>query len=144
MDTPAVRKPARVLVLRRVLRQVHLWLGLTMGGLLALIGASGAALIFAEPMVRREAPQLFTETQGAWRPVSEWIAIAERKYPDLAPLKFVFGPGTIPMPMGTPIIFKIAEKGGEERHALDGIPATSLTRAMRSISDVRRSTRTRA
>jgi uncharacterized iron-regulated membrane protein len=102
-----------------------------MGLLLALIGASGAALVFAEPMVRREAPQLFTETQGEWRPVSEWIASAERKYPELAPLKFVFGPGTIPMPTGTPIIFKIAEKGGEERHALipiDPVKGVALDR----------------
>lgn len=102
-----------------------------MGLLLALIGLSGAALVFAEPMVRHEAPQLFTDTTGEWRPVSEWIASAESKYPELAPFRFVFGAGTIPMPTGTPILFKIAEKNGDERHALipiDPIKGIALDR----------------
>jgi len=82
-------------------------------------------------MVRREAPQLYADTTGEWRPVSEWIASAERKYPELAPLKFVFGPGTIPMPTGTPIIFKLSKKDGEERHTLipiDPVKGAALER----------------
>ena len=41
-----------------------------------------------------------------------------KKYPDLAPLKFVFGPGTIPMSTGVPILFKNTEHNGAERHTL--------------------------
>jgi uncharacterized iron-regulated membrane protein len=115
-----------------VLRQVHLWLGLSAGLLLSAIGLSGAALIFAEPLVRHEAPQLFADTKGGeWRPVSEWLASAERRYPELAPFKFAFGPGTIPMPTGVPILFTLAKKDGGERHVLipiDPVKGVALER----------------
>lgn len=95
-------KRARVATLRRVLGQVHLWLGLAVGLLLSAIGLSGAALVLAEPLVRHQAPQLFADIKGGeWRPVSEWFASAERRYPELAPFRFAFGSGTIPT--GVPI-----------------------------------------
>jgi uncharacterized iron-regulated membrane protein len=119
MDTTVKIKRARLGLLRTVLRQVHLWLGLSAGLFLALIGASGALLVFAEPLVKWQAPQLYHDSgPGEWRPVSEWIASAEKKYPELGPLKFVYGPGSIPMPTGVPIIFTIGKQNGHERHVL--------------------------
>lgn len=46
-----------------------------------------------------------------------WVN-AERKYSELKPFQFLYGPGTIPMPTGTPIFFKHTEKDGSERHTL--------------------------
>jgi uncharacterized iron-regulated membrane protein len=113
------RKTKTVSGFRTVVRQIHLWLGLSAGLILALVGLSGAGLVFAEQMVKQEAPTFFADVgPGDWRPVSEWIADVEKKYPDLAPLKFVFGPGTIPMPTGVPILFKNTEHNGAERHTL--------------------------
>ncbi len=119
MDVSVTRRPSMARGVRAVIRQLHLWLGLTAGLILALVGASGAALVFAEPLVKWQAPQLFHATgPGEWRPVSEWIASAEQKHPDLAPLRYVYGPGTIPMPTGAPIIFTLSEVNGSERHTL--------------------------
>jgi uncharacterized iron-regulated membrane protein len=106
-------------VLRYLVRQVHLWLGATVGLLLAAIGLSGALLVFAEPLVKWQAPQLYHDGgPGEWRPVSEWQASAEAKYPELKPLTFMYGPGTIPMPTGVPIFFTLTKKDGHERHTL--------------------------
>lgn len=119
MEQPVARNTAYVSSFRAVVRQVHLWLGLSAGLVLAVVGLSGAALVFAEQMVRSEAPALYADVgPGEWRPVSEWVADAEKKYPDLAPLKFVFGSGAIPMPTGVPILFAMTEKNGGERHTL--------------------------
>lgn len=119
MEQPVVTKTVAVPLIRNVVRQVHLWLGLSAGLILVLVGITGSALVFAEQMVKREAPALFTDVgPGEWRPVSEWIANAEKKYPDLAPLQFAFGPGAIPMPTGVPILFKMTERNGSERHTL--------------------------
>jgi uncharacterized iron-regulated membrane protein len=116
----AVRsKSSIVYSLRSIVRQVHLWLGLSAGLVLALVGLSGAGLVFSEQMVRLETPSFFADVgPGKWTPVSKWIADAEKKYPDLAPLNFVFGPGSIPMPTGVPVLFKKTEVNGEERHTL--------------------------
>jgi uncharacterized iron-regulated membrane protein len=106
-------------VLRYLTRQIHLWLGAGFGLLLAVIGLSGALLVFAEPLVKWQAPQLFHHAgPGEWRPISEWQKSAEEKYPELKPLTFMYGPGTIPMPTGTPIFFTITKKEGHERHTL--------------------------
>jgi uncharacterized iron-regulated membrane protein len=105
--------------LRSTVRQLHLWLGLSAGLILMLVGISGSALVFADKMVQAEIPSFFSPMAKAeWRPVSEWLADAEKKYPDLKPIKFVFGPGSIPMPTGVPVLFKKTEHAGEERHTL--------------------------
>lgn len=117
-QTTKTRQPTARL-LRSTIRQMHLWLGLTVGAILALVGATGAALVFAEPLVKWQAPQLFHDIgPGEWRPLSELIANAEKKYPDLAPFQFMYGPGTIPMPTGVPIFFKLTQENGHERHTL--------------------------
>jgi len=114
----SVRK-GRAALLRRAVRQLHLWLGTSVGLLLALIGLTGALLVFAEPLVKWQAPQLFHDAgPGEWRPISEWQKSAEEKYPDLKPLAFMYGTGTIPMPTGTPIFFAMTKKNGHERHTL--------------------------
>jgi uncharacterized iron-regulated membrane protein len=132
MDQPVATRSSAARFTRSIVRQIHLWLGLSAGLILALVGASGAALVFAEPLVKWQAPQLFQQSNPAeWRPVSEWIASAEQKNPDLAPLRYVYGPGTIPMPTGVPIIFTLSEVNGSERHTLipiDPVKGVALDR----------------
>jgi uncharacterized iron-regulated membrane protein len=116
------RRAVVVSTFRFVVRQVHLWLGLSAGVILAVVGLSGALLVFANQMVEREVPSFFAPIgSGEWRPVSEWIGDAEKKYPDLRPLKFVFGPGAIPMPTGVPVLFAQTARDGDERHTLISI-----------------------
>ncbi|HVJ77252.1 MAG TPA: PepSY domain-containing protein, partial [Hyphomicrobium sp.] len=56
----AVRpRNAAAYALRSITRQIHLWLGLSAGLILALVGLSGAGLVFAEQMVRSETPSFF-------------------------------------------------------------------------------------
>lgn len=108
-----------VSIFRTVIRQVHLWLGLSAGLILAVVGLSGAGLVFADQMVKSEVPSFFASVgAGEWRPVSEWLSDAEKKYPDLKPIKFVFGPGSIPMPTAVPVLFAKTEHNGDERHTL--------------------------
>lgn len=126
MKTPRPRS------IRRALRQIHLWLGLAAGLVLAVAGISGSALVFAEKLVRYEAPELFHDPgPGDWQPVSRWIKDAELRYPDLAPLTYVFGAGAIPMPTGTPLLFKQTTRNGAERHTLvpiDPVKGIALAR----------------
>jgi uncharacterized iron-regulated membrane protein len=119
VEQQVARKATFATTFRAAVRQVHLWLGLSAGLILALVGLSGAVLVFAEQMVKQEVPSFYHDAgPGEWRPVSEWVADAEKKWPDLAPIKFIFGPGSIPMPTGAPILFKNTEVNGAERHTL--------------------------
>lgn len=107
---------------------LHRWFGLCIGAVLAVIALSGCALVFNETLVRSEAGDiLFAEIgEGPWRPVSEWIAKAEAKYPAYAPIESVHGAGALPLASGVPVLFKHAERDGQEVHVAIGInPVTA-------------------
>jgi uncharacterized iron-regulated membrane protein len=122
------RAVRRTIVARRIWRTVHLWLGLSAGLILAIIGLTGALLVFNEQMSRAETgAALFTPIEkGEWRPVSEWIANVEKRYPEYAPVESVHGIGAVPIATGVPVLFKHAERGGKESHVLLGVnPVTA-------------------
>jgi uncharacterized iron-regulated membrane protein len=57
--------------LRRFLFQVHLYAGLTVGALLAVMGLTGAALVFGEELDRQLQPEVSVVVPGdGWVPVS--------------------------------------------------------------------------
>jgi uncharacterized iron-regulated membrane protein len=81
---------------RKVWLNVHLWLGLTAGLVLAIIGLTGSLLVFSGPMLKMELGQARFAADGP--PVSspavdQWIANAMRSY-DLKAINYVLGPGS--------------------------------------------------
>ncbi len=75
---------------------MHLWLGLTAGLVLSLIGLSGSFLVFYGPALEVELGRNLFHVEGkpAHRAaVDKWIASAYRTYSDIGTLNFVMGPG---------------------------------------------------
>jgi uncharacterized iron-regulated membrane protein len=81
---------------RKLWLNLHLWLGLTAGFLLSLIGLTGAFLVFSTPMLTMEFGHRLFDVDGPpprHAAVDEWIAGARRAYGDIGPIDFVMGPG---------------------------------------------------
>lgn len=69
--------------LRRVLLQVHLWMGIVAGLYLSLLSVTGAALVFRIELQRVAYPDLFTP--GSQGPAADPVTVMERvqaAYPD--------------------------------------------------------------
>lgn len=118
----------RKIKLRHTWLLVHRLIGLTAGLLLALIGLSGALLVLNERLVRFEASETLMAgpLSGPWRPVSEWIANAERRFPELAPFESVHDAGSIPLATSVPVLFKHLDGGPRgEGHGLVAIDPTT-------------------
>ena len=67
--------------MRRVVHQVHLWMGLTLGGLFALLGVTGSALVFYPEIDALLHPELRAEASAT----PDWdraLATVRRTYPD--------------------------------------------------------------
>jgi uncharacterized iron-regulated membrane protein len=80
---------------RKIWLNLHLWLGLTAGFVLALIGLTGAFLVFYAPMLTTELGHRLFDVDGPpphHAAVDEWIAGARRSYGDFGPIDFVMGP----------------------------------------------------
>lgn len=76
-------KPRLAAVVRRVLFQVHLWLGLVVGLYLVLIGLTGSLLVFMEEIDAGVSPRLYhVEPRGERLPVDQAFAAVRRKHPD--------------------------------------------------------------
>lgn len=84
--------------LRRAVRRVHLWLGLTLGGLFVLLGLTGSVLVFYPELDALLHPEIRVEGSGS----PDWdlaLATVRAAYPDkVGPWRFeVTGkPGAIP------------------------------------------------
>ncbi len=94
MNTMATALRHRLPSARKIWLQTHLWLGLTAGFLLALIGLTGSVLVLNDQLLRIEVGDIF-DVAGpipAQPAVDQWIANARRAYGDLE-LRFVLGPG---------------------------------------------------
>ena len=81
---------------RKIWLNVHLWLGLTAGFGLSLIGLTGSVLVFYGPMLTMEAGRDLFDVDGLpprHAAVDEWIAGAYRSYGDVGAVDFVMGPG---------------------------------------------------
>jgi uncharacterized iron-regulated membrane protein len=67
---------------RAVLFQVHLWTGLTLGVLLALLGLSGSALVYRDELQALfQKPAPHAQAQGVMLPLDALLASAREKFP---------------------------------------------------------------
>jgi uncharacterized iron-regulated membrane protein len=82
---------------RTVWLNVHLWLGLTAGFALAVVGLTGAVLVLNTPLLRIEVGDIFDDggSPPAHPAVDEWIAKAHQAYGEFVPT-FVLGAGFSP------------------------------------------------
>src|SRR5262245_9225712 len=67
---------------RKPLRSLHRWLGLWLGAWFALVGLSGAVLVFEDEVDAFLNPRLLTEPRaGARLPLHRIVARAEEEFP---------------------------------------------------------------
>ncbi|WP_407522544.1 PepSY-associated TM helix domain-containing protein [Methylobacterium oryzisoli] len=95
--------------LRRIWRTIHLWIGLSAGLVLAIVGLSGAVLVFAEPIARAEHGDILFPDRpmpdpSGWAPVETWIAKATARYPQLEHVIVVAAPYSAPLPAAVPLV----------------------------------------
>jgi uncharacterized iron-regulated membrane protein len=94
MDIVATAFRHRVPSARKIWLQVHLWLGLSAGLVLALIGLTGSVLVLNDQLLTIEVGHIF-DVAGPIPPhpaVDQWIANAHRAYGNFD-LDSVVGPG---------------------------------------------------
>ena len=78
---------------RKIWLNIHLWLGLTFGFVLALIGLSGSLLVFYGPLMQMELGYKVEGPTPAHFDIDGWIAAAHRAYPEIGTIDAVIGPG---------------------------------------------------
>jgi uncharacterized iron-regulated membrane protein len=80
---------------RKLWLNVHLWLGLTAGLALALIGLTGSLLVFSVPMLKAELGSSYYAVDGpeVLSPaIDEWIANAKQTFDDISAIDYIDGP----------------------------------------------------
>lgn len=67
---------------RAVLFQIHLWTGLTLGIVLAVLGLSGSVLVYHDELLEMtQAPAPHAQAQGVMLPLDALLASAREKFP---------------------------------------------------------------
>lgn len=82
---------------RKIWLNLHLWIGLTAGLVLAMIGLTGSLLVFSEPMLKMELGRSHFAVDGppVLSPaVDEWVANVKRSYDDISAIDYIVGPGS--------------------------------------------------
>ena len=77
--------PGRAGRLRRAVRRLHLWLGLGLGGLFALLGLTGSVLVFYPEIDSLLHPALRAEAGAQTGQPPDWdraLATLRRTFPD--------------------------------------------------------------
>jgi len=85
----------RLLSARKVWLNLHLWLGLSAGAVLAFIGLTGSLLVFREPILKMDLGNIF-DVAGpppSHPNIDEWIANALLTFNDLNHVDYILGPG---------------------------------------------------
>jgi uncharacterized iron-regulated membrane protein len=93
MNTAAATFVQRLPSARKIWLNIHLWLGLTVGFVLALLGLAGALLVFYGPLMQMELGYWVDGPPPVHAAVDDWIAGAHRSYPDIGAIDSVIGPG---------------------------------------------------
>jgi uncharacterized iron-regulated membrane protein len=96
MNTAAAIYYFRLPSARKILLNLHLWLGLTAGFVLSLIGLTGSFLVFYAPILTTELGHHLFDVDGPpplHAAVDEWVESAHRSYGDIGPIDFVMGAG---------------------------------------------------
>jgi len=128
--SPDPDKP--VIKARRIWLQIHLWIGLTAGLLIALVGLSGSLIIFIEDIARWENGDILFPADAPAeidiRPeqIDRWIQSALDAYPQVEHVEVIEYPdaGHIPATIPT-LISHIESEDGTHKHFLIGVnPAT--------------------
>lgn len=78
---------------RKIWLNIHLWLGLTAGFVLALLGLTGSILIFYGPLMQMELGYRVDGPPPIRADIDAWIAAAHRAYPEFGAFDFVIGQG---------------------------------------------------
>jgi uncharacterized iron-regulated membrane protein len=82
---------------RKIWLNLHLWIGLTAGLVLAMIGLTGSLLVFSAPMLKMELGRSYFAPDGPpilSPAIDEWIANARRSYSDIDGIDFILGPNS--------------------------------------------------
>jgi uncharacterized iron-regulated membrane protein len=78
---------------RKIWLNIHLWLGLTAGFVLALIGLTGSLLVLNGPLQQMELGYRVEGPPTVRADIDAWIAAAQRSYPEIGAIDNVIGPG---------------------------------------------------
>lgn len=112
---------SRMMVRRRTWRRLHLWLALSLGAVIALLGLTGAALVMKGPLFRWETGRII----AAPGPVSpgSWIATARTAQPDLVRVMGISAPRAGFLPTDAATVYGPTAAGGFSIVLID--PATA-------------------
>ena len=81
---------------RRLWLKIHLYLGLTLGAMLAVVGLTGSLIVFWQPIDAALNPALFEQsagcTEGTYRPLDELIVAGNSAAPANGQLRSLFYP----------------------------------------------------
>ena len=88
---------------KRLMFQVHLWLGLSLGVYLAVMGLTGSLLVFDEPIDRALNPGLYeARPEAEPRPIGAALSAFRERYPEAE-----FSRIRLPAEPGAPVAFWI-------------------------------------
>jgi uncharacterized iron-regulated membrane protein len=82
---------------RKIWLNLHLWIGLSVGLVLAMIGLTGSLLVFSDSMLKAELGRSHFAADGppVLAPaIDQWIANVRRSYSDIDAIDFIQGPGS--------------------------------------------------
>lgn len=142
-DNSRPARKSRRLPWRKVWLQAHLWIGLTAGLLVALVGLSGSLLIFIEDIARWEnGAILFPENAPEHidiqpEQVDLWIARAIETYPEVEHIEAIEYPDAVHIPATVPTLTAhIDSADGTHKHFVIGVnPATNEFTGATNLED---------
>jgi uncharacterized iron-regulated membrane protein len=103
----------RAVPLRRLLFAVHLWIGVAIALYVALVGLTGAVLVFKVELDRLEHPELYPVAPTAARaPILDVLAGVREAYPD-GRVASIYDPRP-----GVPVFHAFVEQAGQTRMVL--------------------------
>lgn len=116
--------------LRASIYTLHRWSGLFLGLYIAVLGISGAAMVFQAKLYEWEfgadimayedtGPDTTQDTAQNWALPSVWLDKAQQKYGPIEHIEGIFGPETTPMRISAPtIIYDGTRSNGDHGHGV--------------------------
>jgi len=102
------------LLLRRLLFQIHLWVGVGIGLYMFLMGVTGSALVFREELEQRADPRLYPSLQegSAQTPITDVVRNIEAAFPNHQ-VRSLYSPT-----QSRPVYYGFIEHNGQSRTVL--------------------------
>jgi len=110
----------QTLLLRRLLFQVHLWVGIGAGLYIFIVGLTGVAMVFREEMEQRANPGLYPAREGTPASIAAVVDNIRSAYPDHR-VTGVYSPTT-----GRPVYYAFIERNGRFSTALTSVDGRVL------------------